>query len=200
VRTHESTRKLARHVDRGTGRIRSATVTRQGGRWFCSFSVEVERHDPAPDHPDSVVGVDLGVKSLAVLSTGEVIANPRHLEVALKELRRLQRQASRRVGPDKRTRQKPSRRWRTTQARIARLHTAVANARRDGLHQLTTRLARTHGTIVVEDLHVAGMLRNRRLARHIAGVGTATGRPTPTRTGQRRRGNAPTQDTCLHVS
>src|SRR5467141_3966810 len=171
VRTHESTRKLARHVERGTARIRSATVTRQGGRWFCSFSVEVERHDPAPAQPDSVAGVDLGVTSLAVLSTGEVIANPRHLEVAQRELRRLQRQACRRAGPDKRTRQVPSQRWRTTQARIAKLHTAVANARRDGLHKLTTRLARTHGTIVVEDLNVAGMLKNRRLARRVAGVG-----------------------------
>jgi len=65
----------------------------------------------------------------------------------------------------------PSQRWRTTQARIARLHTAVRNARRDGLHKLTTRLARTHGTIVIENLNVAGMLKNRRLARHVAGVG-----------------------------
>jgi putative transposase len=47
VRTQESTRKLARHVERCTARIRSATVTHQGGRWFCSFSVEIERHDPA---------------------------------------------------------------------------------------------------------------------------------------------------------
>src|SRR4030081_2848431 len=91
VRTHESTRTLARHVERGTGRIRSAAGPRQGGRWFCSFSVQVERHDPAPARPESVVGVDLGVTSLAVLSTGEVIANPRHLEVAPRELRRLQR-------------------------------------------------------------------------------------------------------------
>jgi putative transposase len=151
VRTHESTRTLARHLGRGTGGIRSASVTHQGGRWFCSFSVEVERHDPAPARLDSVVGVDLGVKSLAVLSTEEVIANPRHLEVALKELRRLQRQACRR-GPDKRTRQVPSQRWRKTQARIARLHTAVTNARRDGLHRLTTRLVREHGTIVIENL------------------------------------------------
>jgi putative transposase len=89
---------------------------------------------PLTYRPGSVVGVDLGVKSLAVLSTGEIIANPRHPEVALKELRRLQRQASRRVGPDKRTRGVPSQRWRRTQARIAKLHTAVANARRDGLH------------------------------------------------------------------
>jgi putative transposase len=52
-------------------------------------------------------------------------------------------------------------------------HTHVANARRDGLHKLTTRLVRTHATIVLEDLNVAGMTRNRRLARHIAGVGMA---------------------------
>ncbi|OKI18326.1 hypothetical protein A6A25_12300 [Saccharothrix sp. CB00851] len=52
-----------------------------------------------------------------------------------------------------------------------RLHRAVANARRDGLHKLTTHLTATHGTIVIEDLNVAGMLGNRRLARHVAGVG-----------------------------
>ncbi|WP_312880377.1 RNA-guided endonuclease TnpB family protein [Actinokineospora xionganensis] len=152
-------------------RIRSATITYRDGRWFCSFSVEIDRRDPAPVRPDSVVGVDLGIKSSAVLSTGEVIANPRHLDVALRELRRLGRQAARRIGPDRRTRQAPSARWRKTQARIRRLHTAVANARRDGLHKLSTRLVRTHGVFVLEDLHVAGMIRNRRLARHVAGVG-----------------------------
>jgi putative transposase len=90
--------------------------------------------------------VDLAVKSLAVLSTGEVIGNPKHQEIAQRYLRRLQRQASRRIGPDRRTRQIPSARWRRTQAPIARLHTAAANARRDGLHKLTTRLVREHGT------------------------------------------------------
>jgi putative transposase len=173
VRTHESTRKLARHVEQGRARIRSATVSHRQGRWFMSFSVEITRHDPAPARPDSTVGVDLGIKSLAVLSTGEVIANPRHLEVAQRELRRLQRRAARRVGPDRRTGRAPSARWRQTQARITRLHTAVANARRDGLHKLSTRLVRTHGAVVIEDLNVAGMTRNRRLARHVAGVGMA---------------------------
>jgi putative transposase len=173
VRTHESTRKLARHVERGTARIRSATVSHRRGRWFVSFSVEITRTDPAPTRPGSPVGVDLGVKSLAVLSTGEVIANPRHLEIAQRELRRLQRQACRRQGPDRRTKTTPSGRWRKTQARIGQLHTQVANARRDGLHKLSTRLVRRHGVIVIEDLHVAGMTRNRRLARHIAGVGMA---------------------------
>ncbi|MQA60025.1 MAG: IS200/IS605 family element transposase accessory protein TnpB [Actinophytocola sp.] len=173
VRTHESTRKLARHVERGTARIRSATVSHRAGRWFCSFSVEITRHDPAPTRPGTAVGVDLGVKALAVLSTGEVVPNPKHLEVAQRELRRLQRQAARRVGPDKRTKQRPSKRWRKSQTRISKLHARVADARRDGLHKLTTRLVRTCGAIVVEDLNVSGMLANRRLARHVAGVGMA---------------------------
>jgi putative transposase len=146
IRTHESTRKLARHVEHGRARIRSATVSHQAGRWQVSFSVQITRTDPAPSQPDTVVGVDLGITSRAVLSTGEVIPNPRHLELAQRELRRLQRQASRRIGPDRRTRQIPSARWRKTQSRIAQLHTAVANARRDGLHKLTTRLVRSHGT------------------------------------------------------
>jgi putative transposase len=117
-----------------------------------SFSVEITRTDLAPARPGSVVGVDLGVTSLEVVSAGEVIENPRHLEIALRELRRLQRRTARRVGPDRRTGQKPSTRWRQTQARIARLHTAVTTARGDGLAKLTTRLARTHGTVVVDDL------------------------------------------------
>ncbi|MEO6083298.1 MAG: IS607 family element RNA-guided endonuclease TnpB [Umezawaea sp.] len=166
VHTHESTRKLARHVERATARIRSATRADAGSARSRSRSTDRIRR-----RPNSVVGVDLGITSLAVLSTGEVIANPRHLEVALRELRRLQRQAARRTGPDRRTRQQPSQRWHRAQARIARLHTVVANARRDGLHQLSTRLVHAHGTIVIENLNVAGMLKNRRLARHIAGVG-----------------------------
>ncbi|SDY18016.1 putative transposase [Amycolatopsis xylanica] len=173
VRTHESTRKLARQVAQGNARIRSATITFRAGRWFCSFSVEIARTDPLPARPDTVVGVDLGIKSLAVLSTGERVSNPKHLEIAQRELRRLQRQAMRRCGPDKRTQQKPSQRWRQTQARIAKLHVRVANARRDGLHKLTIRLVRSFGTVVLEDLSVSGMLRNHRLARRIAGIGMA---------------------------
>jgi putative transposase len=117
------------------------------------------------------VGEGCGTRGITFAATiGEVIPNPRHLEVAQRELRRLQRQASRRIGPDRRTRQVPSG-WRKTHVRIAGLHTVVANARRDGLHTLTNRLARGHGTIVIEDLNVVGMSRNRRLARHVAGVG-----------------------------
>lgn len=171
VRTHESTRKLARHVERGTARIRSATVSFQRGRWQVSLSVEITKHEPAPAARGGTVGVDLGIKHLAVLSTGETVANPKHLDRVQQTLRRLQRQASRRTGPDRRRRQRPSNRWRKAKARIARLHTSVANARREGLHQLSTRLVDQFDTLVIEDLNVVGMSRNRRLARHIAEVG-----------------------------
>jgi putative transposase len=134
---------------------------------------EITRNDPPPARPDDAVGVDLGVKSLAVLSTGEIVPNPNHLEIALRELRRLQRPTARRVGPDRRTGQKPSTRWRKTQARIARLRTAVTNARRDRVGK-AHHPARARGPTArswSKTSGVAGMLKNRRLARHIAGVG-----------------------------
>ena len=108
---------------------------------------------------------------LAVLSSGQVIPNPQPLDKAQRDLRRLSRQVSRRVGPDRRAGQQPSRRWLATQAKIARLHARAANLRENALHQLTTGLAAAYGTVVVEDFHVAGMLRNRRLARKVADAG-----------------------------
>ncbi len=168
LKLHESARKLARRIDNGTARIMSATVWRDGGRWHVSFCVEVERGVRVPARPDSTVGVDVGVKHLAVLSTGELVPNPRHLGDAQRRLRRLGRSMSRKAGPDRRTGQRPSNRWQRANARLGRAHARVANLRRDRLHKLTTRLRQEHGAIVVEDLNVAGMLRNRRLARHIA--------------------------------
>jgi putative transposase len=100
VRTHESTRKLARKVEAGTARIRSATLSWQRGRWHVAFSVELPDPTPPARTGGRVVGVDLGITSLAVLSTGQVVPNPRHLDGALRALRRTQRQASGRRGPD----------------------------------------------------------------------------------------------------
>ena len=173
VRTHESTRKLARKVEAGEARIRSATLSHQRGRWHVSFSVELPDVEPAPRTGGRVVGVDLGISHLATLSTGEQVSNGRRLDAELRRLRRVQRTCSRRHGPDRRTRQEPSNRWRKARARADRLHTRVANLRRDDTHQLTSRLVRDHDVIVIEDLHVAGMLRNPRLARHIAGAAWA---------------------------
>lgn len=179
VRTHESTRKLARRLTAGTARIRSATVTFKGGRWFAAISVEVRRTSTAHRRPTAVVGLDLGVRHIAVLShpvdgvTDEhgMIANPKHLDAVEAKLRRLQRRSARRRGPNKLTGQVPSKRWHRTRAQVARLHARVGDARRDSLHQLTTALTSRFTTIVIEDLHVAGMLRNHRMARRIADAG-----------------------------
>jgi IS605 OrfB family transposase len=168
VKLHEDGRRLAGLVAAGTARVLSVTVRFERGRWHASFTVETEVIRPAPAKPAAVVGVDLGIKTLAVLSTGEEVPNPRHLSGALRKLRRLSRAVSRKQGPDRRTGRQPSNRWRRASAATGRAHGRVADQRSDGLHKLTTRLASAFGTVVIEDLHVAGMVRNRRLARHVA--------------------------------
>ncbi|GAA0370419.1 IS607 family element RNA-guided endonuclease TnpB [Micromonospora gifhornensis] len=173
LKLHESSRKLARRLDNGTARIESATVRRDGSRWHVASTVEVERAERVPVRPTSVVGVDVGIKHLAVLTNDELVPNPRHLADAQQRMRSLGRSLSRKIGPDRRTGRRASKRWQRAATRLGRAHARVANLRRDGMHKLTTRLAREHGTVVVEDLNVAGMLRNRRLARHIADAGFA---------------------------
>jgi putative transposase len=123
--------------------------------------------EAVPAEPEAVVGVDLGVKSLAVLSTGEVVANPKHLSRYERHMARLQRQCSRRRGPAKG--QPPSKRWQRSKHQLGRLHAKVADARGDGLHKLTTRLAKTYGTVVVEDLNVSGMTRSAKGSGHWRG-------------------------------
>jgi putative transposase len=125
------------------------------------------RHPAGAGRPRCCVGVDLGIKTLAVLSTGQQVRNPRYLSKARRKVRRLSRTVSRRQGPHRRTGQVPSHRWRRAAASLAKAQGRVADQRKDGLHKLTTALASQFGTIVVEDLNVAGMMKNRSLARHI---------------------------------
>ncbi|MFG3585908.1 IS607 family element RNA-guided endonuclease TnpB [Streptomyces sp. NPDC047990] len=175
LRTHEPSNSLLARVQAGTARILSATVCHERGRWFVSFQAEVKRDLRRVARPDVAVGIDLGVKTLAVMaeSTGEIrtVANPGHYDMARKQLRRASRIVSRRHGPDRRTGRKPSKRWEKANAARNKVHHRVANLREDALHKLTTAVAAEYGTIVIEDLNVAGMLRNRRLARRIADAG-----------------------------
>jgi putative transposase len=165
LKTHESTRKLARRLEHGTARILAATITRTADRWFVSFTVEVQRPIPASNGHYRVVGVDVGICHLATLSTGATIPNPRALEHSLRKLRRMNRQLARR---------KPgSKRRNVTRRRLARVHVRAANLRRDALHELTTTLATQHGTVVIEQLNMAGMVRNRHLARVLSDTGVA---------------------------
>lgn len=175
IRTHENTRKLQRRIANGTARVLSATVRHQRGRWFVSFQVEVQRETVKVARPEVMVGVDLGVKVLAVTadSAGQIryIPNPAHYDSMLTVLKRLSRRVCRRQGPDRRTGQQPSRRWLKANAERSRIHHRVANLRADALHKLTTSISSQYGTVVIEDLNVSGMLRNRRLARKIADAG-----------------------------
>ena len=138
------------------------------GRWFAAFTAGQDVSRPAAAGPDAVIGVDLGIKTLAVLSTGEQIPNPRHLGRSLRTVRRLSRTVSRRRGPDRRARQVPSNRWHRAAAALGKAQGRVAGQRRDALHKTTTGLTGRFGPLVVEDLHVRGMLANRSLARHVA--------------------------------
>ncbi len=144
------------------GRILSATVRRRADRWFVSVTVEEEIPDFTP-RGGVAVGVDLGVKTLATLSDGTVFANPRALGRRLRKLRQLSKSLSRK--------RKGSKNREKAKLRLARMYLRIFNIRHDTLHKITTYLAKSHSRIVIEDLNVSGMMRNRRLARAIADVG-----------------------------
>jgi putative transposase len=142
-------------------KILSATVSELGGHWYVSVLVEHEQAVPTNTGP--VVGVDLGVKTLATLSDGASEPNPRHLRSCLKKLKRLQRAVTRKP--------KGSRNRCKAAQRLGTLHRKVANQRANTLHHLTSRLAKTKSIVVIEDLNVAGMLKNQHLAQAIGDVG-----------------------------
>ena len=165
VRTHENTRRLHRLLECNRARVLNVTVRRRGHRLLAVFTVEMLRpqSNHVPTHPESVVGVDAGVRRLATVANreGEIIdrvANPRTLDRSLSRLRRLHR-ARARCTPG-------SVRYRSRTEAISVLNTRIANQRSDAIHRLTTRLAKTHGTVVVESLNVAGMLEQK----HIPGA------------------------------
>lgn len=153
---------LMREPVRFTGNIKSAIVSRVADRWFVSLSVEVD-HVPPVREIQATGGVDLGIKALATLSDGSVIAGSKALRKNLKKLRRMGRALSRKV--------KGSANRHKAAAKLARLHARIANIRRDALHKATTTIVRKFTVIGIEDLNVRGMMANRRVARAIADIG-----------------------------
>jgi putative transposase len=146
------------------GRILSATCRREADRWYVALTVEVARPDPVQvDGP--VVGVDRGIRTFAVCSDGTRIDGPMAYTGSLRRLRRRARAVTRK--------QPGSANRRKAMLRLARGHRRVRNQRIDALHKTTTALAKAKSVIVVEDLHVAGLLRNRHVARAIADQGWA---------------------------
>ena len=137
----------------------TCTITKgRDGRYFVSLCLD-EPAKAALPKTGSMVGIDLGISRLATLSNGERIANPRYTARHAARLARLQRILSRRV--------KGSGRWNSQRLKVARLHTKIANCRKDTLDKLTTDLVRRFDVIAIEDLNVRGMVQNRKLAKHI---------------------------------
>ena len=144
----------------GGARVLRMTVSRRAGRWYAALTVEREDKPVTQVPKGGAVGVDLGIKTLATLSDGTIIPNPRALNTRLKALRKAQQALSRKT--------KGSARRRKAQERVARLHARVADVRADAINKATTMIARTYSVVCIEDLNVAGMVKNRRLARSVS--------------------------------
>ena len=144
----------------GGARVLRMTVSRRAGRWFAALAVEREDKPVTKAPKGGAVGVDLGIKTLATLSDGTVIENPRCLAASERRLKKAQKALSRKAMGSKRRAK--------ARAKVARLHAHVANQRIDAIHKATTWLASTYSDICIEDLNAAGMARNHRLAKAVS--------------------------------
>ena len=144
----------------GGARVLRVTVSRRAGRWYAALTVERDDKPVTKPPRGGAVGIDLGVKTLATLSDGTVIENPRCLAASERRLKMAQKALSRKV--------KGSRRRAKARAKVARIHAHVANQRLDAIHKATTWLAETYSEISIEDLNVAGMVKNHHLAKAVS--------------------------------
>lgn len=160
------------------GKVLGGRISYVANHWWLSVQVETD-HEPAQT-VQGAVGVDLGVKYLAVTSDGEVYDNPKALDAAQRKLRRLQRKLDRQRRtnnpdnyndngtPKRGVKWVKSNGMKETERQIAKLHYRIASIRGEASHQMTTSLARNYAVIGIEDLNVKGMMKNRRLAKAIA--------------------------------
>jgi putative transposase len=173
VAVHDDTRPLRRMLAKGRAHILFATITRHAGRWWVSLNVEAAELHPAHQHPARAhddtggwIGVDRGLSAFLVAANaaGDEVARihdaPRALAAGMHQQRHLSQKLSRK--------KKGSRNRRQAAAKLGRHHYHVANMRRHFLHQVSNALVKTHDRLVIEDLHVFGMLANCRLARAIS--------------------------------
>ena len=140
-------------------RVLNMTISRRGGCWYAALTVERDEPTVKQAPKGGAVGIDLGIKHLATLSDGTVIPNPHHLQADEQRLKRAQKALSRKT--------KGSKRRAKARERVARIHARVANRRSDALNKLTTRLAQAYSDICIEDLNVAGMMKNHHLAKAV---------------------------------
>ncbi|EDM1757723.1 transposase [Salmonella enterica subsp. diarizonae] len=140
--------RQSQHVN---GKIKNATISQLAGQWYISFQVEVETAEP--NHTSTtIVGLDAGVTKLATLSDGTVYQPVNSFKASQRKLATLQRQLSRKV--------KFSSNWQKKKRKVQRLHSHIANIRRDYLHKVTSEISKNHAMIVIEDLKVSNMSKS----------------------------------------
>jgi putative transposase len=147
------------------GTIKTCTIKREADGWYAVFAVEESQSRFIPKTGDTC-GIDVGIENFATLSNGQVIENPKHLRVAEKRLKTAQRKVSRR--------RKWSGRRRKAVGLLARQHQKVANQRKDFHHKTALGIIREYDEIAVEDLNIAGMMKNHHLAKSISDAAWGT--------------------------
>jgi putative transposase len=167
------------------GKILGATLSRTADRWYIAVQVDVPNSEAKlKRRGHEKVGVDFGLKAAATFSTKESIPSPRPLKSALRRLQIRGRSASRKIKAMKEkmglkknekipkgTRLPQSNNRKKSSLKLAKLHARIVNLRADFSHKLTTRLCCENQAVVIEDLNVSGMLKNKKLARAISDVG-----------------------------
>lgn len=151
------------------GIVKTSTITRTStGKYFISILVEVDEPDVSmkPICENKAVGIDLGIKTFAVLSDGTEIPNPRHLKQSLDKVKKLQRSLLHKTKGSK-NRDKARR-------KLALAHEQVTNRRNDFLHKVTSYLVNNYDTICLEDLNVKGMIKNHHLAQSLSDIAIGT--------------------------
>lgn len=146
------------------GKIKTVTVSKSSsGKYYASILTETSVITPIVSFDGGALGLDVGLTDIVVTSDGSKFSNPKHLHKAQANLARKQQKLSRKV--------KGSSSRNKARIKVARCHERIANARKDYLHKLSTRLVNENQVIAVEDLHVKGMMKNHNLARAISGAG-----------------------------
>lgn len=139
--------------------VGTVCVSCTAGRWYASFSVETEIADPIEKQEREAVGVDVGIKQLAVLSDGKMFDNPKSFYRLERLLARTQRQMARK--------QKGSKRWQRAKVRVQRVHKRIADLRANATHHVSAYVAVNYNGVAIEDLNVSGMTQNRHLAKAV---------------------------------
>lgn len=143
-------------------KILSATISKKANKWFVSVNMEI--HDKTPTNSiNEVIGIDLGISKMATCSDGTVYENPKALKKNLKRLKKLSKRHSKK--------KKGSKNNEKSRIKLAKLHYKISNIRKDALHKATSKIINENQVIVLEDLKVSNMMKNRKLSQAISDVG-----------------------------